>query len=88
MTAYFSKVFSNELSSESMELISDKEKFENITTMYSHAKNNNFPESFNQMLLYEALLISIKLEDYKEDLFKEYVKLPKEQNYNLKRQDA
>lgn len=65
--------------------MNDEEKFQNLETLYLYAKNKKLPDSLKQMLLYEALLISIKLEDYKEDLFKEYIKLPKEENYNLKR---
>ena len=88
VSSYFSKIFSSELSQESQEFMNDEEKFQNLETLYLYAKNKKLPDSLKQMLLYEVLLVSIKLEDYKEDLFKEYIKLPKEENYNLKRKQA
>ena len=88
VSSYFSKIFSSELSSESQEFMNDEEKFQNLETLYLYAKNKNLPVSLKQILLYEALLITIKLENYKEDLFKEYLKLPKEENFNLKKQEA
>jgi hypothetical protein len=39
-------------------------------------------------LLYELLQITIKLEDYREELFKEYLELPIEKNTNLKKEVA
>lgn len=39
-------------------------------------------------LLYEILFLTIKLETYREDLFKEYLEFPMEYNYNLKRKAA
>ena len=76
--SYFSKVFSAELSPENQEYMTDEEKLQNLERLYSYAKERNLPKSLVSSLLYEILLLTIKLETYKEELFKEYLELPME----------
>lgn len=64
------------------------DKFENLQRLYQYAKQRNLPESLVTNLLHEILMLSIKLDNYKEDLFKEYIKRPLERNYNLKKDFA
>jgi len=84
VSAYFQKVFSNELSAENQEYMTQEDKFENLQRLYQYAKQRNLPASLVTNLLHEILMLSIKLDTYKEDLFKEYIKRPLERNYNLK----
>jgi hypothetical protein len=46
--------------------------------MYS--KQRKLPKSLTSQLMHELLLLSMKLEDYRIDIFKEYLKQPFERS--------
>ena len=56
--------------------MNDQEKYENMLKMYTFANEKKMPISLKALLLYEVLLLSIKLDDYKFDLFDEYLAYP------------
>ena len=84
VAAYFSKIFSIELSTENQEHMSIQDKFHNLERLYNYAKQRNLPGSLISNLLHEMLLLSIQLDNYIEDIFKEYMKRPLEYNTRLK----
>lgn len=88
VSAYFSKVFSNELMEENQEILTRQEKYDCLFRLYQYAKTKKLPESLISNLLHEILALSIKLDDYKQDLFKEYLKLPLERNNYLKKEEV
>jgi hypothetical protein len=66
----------------------DEEKLGNLSVLYRAAKQRKLPNSLASSLLYEILLLTVKLEAYKEDYFKEYLEQPLERNSQLKRAKA
>lgn len=88
VSAYFSKIFCDELSAENKELLNNEEKLANLFALYNYASTRKLKKSLIQNLLHEILILTIKLDNYREDLFKEYLKFPLEMNNNLKREDV
>ena len=86
--AYFSKVFSEELSAVYQENLSHEEKYQNLNRLYQYAKSRDLPKSLSLNLLHEILTLTIKLDAYNEELFKEYLKFPLERNDHLKTEAA
>lgn len=86
--AYFSKVFSEELSAENQELLTIPEKLQNVIVLFNYAKTKNFSNGLCSTLLHEIMTLSIKCDDYKEDLFIEYLKNPMEKNQEIKKKSA
>ncbi len=56
--------------------------------LYNYAKAKNFSNGLCSTLLHEIMTLSIKCDDYKEDLFIEYLKNPMEKNHNFKQKAA
>lgn len=86
VAAYFSKVFSNELMAENQDIMTLEEKFETLQRLFQYAKTRKLPDSLVSNLLHEILALSIKQDDFKIDLFTEYIKLPLEYNTHLKKE--
>lgn len=78
VSAYFSKVFSSELSAENQEHMTNQEKFDNLEKLYKYAKNRDLSPSLISNLLHELLMLTFKLENYNETLFVEYLDRPLE----------
>eukprot|EP00347_Sterkiella_histriomuscorum_P022623 403337784 len=74
--AYFQKLFYEELSQENQEVWTHEEKRSNLITLYNYAKSNKLPTSLQQSLLIEILNLGIKLNQYDEQLFRDYIKMP------------
>ena len=82
--AYFSKVFSTELSAAEQEHMTNEEKLQNLERLYQYAKSRELPKSLLQNLLHEILTLTIKVDDYREDFFNDYLANPLESNGFLK----
>jgi len=65
--------------------MSDEEKYVNLERLYQYAKQRKLQKSLIGSLLYEILLLTLKLEKYREDLFTEYLEMPMEKNEHLKK---
>jgi hypothetical protein len=55
-------------------------KLNNLITMLGFAKTNKLKEELISNLLHNALKLTIRLDDYREDFFKEYLDMPLEEN--------
>jgi hypothetical protein len=86
--AYFSKQFSDELSQEYQEGLTNEEKFRNLESMYQYAKSSNLHKGLISSLLEQMLKLSLKLDVFREDLFKEYIERPTEVNHHLKDEEV
>jgi hypothetical protein len=64
--------------------MSHEEKFANLQKLYKQATSMDMGKSLRQNLMHEMLTLTIKLDQYKEDLFKEYLKFPLERSIYLK----
>ena len=74
--SYFQKQFAEELSLENQEVWSPEEKRSNLLTLYNYAKSKNMPKSLQASLLIEVLDLGIKVNQYDEKLFREYLEVP------------
>lgn len=74
--SYFQKSFHEELSKENQAIWSTEEKRENLLTLYKYAKNKSMPQSLRTSLLIEILELGVKLGQYDEVLFEEYLQNP------------
>lgn len=83
---YFSKVFSEELSEDYQENLSNQEKYDNLMNLRKFAIENKLSKSLIQNLLQEILELSMKLDSYDETLFKTYLENPLEYNTHLKKE--
>jgi hypothetical protein len=88
VSAYFSKIFSSELSSENQAYMTNEEKFDNLEKLYKYSKNRELAPSLVSSLLHEILLLTFKIENYRVDLFKEYIKRPMEKTDALARKEV
>lgn len=86
VSAYFSKVFSNELSEENQDSMTPREKFDTLLRLHEYAKKNELPKTLISNLVHEILALSIKMEDYRTAIFKDYLKMPLERNMYLKKE--
>ena len=78
MESYFSKVFAVELSADMQEHLTIEDKLQNLKTLYQYAKSRKMTKSLIKNLQHEILALTIKLEEYDEELFKEYIEDPLE----------
>ena len=60
--------------------MTEESKLKNLENMLAFAKQNKLKDSLISSLLHTALKLSIRLDDYREDLFKEYLDIPLELN--------
>jgi hypothetical protein len=74
--SYFQKQFSEELSKENQEVWTTDEKRANLLTLYNFAKNKSMPKSLQAALLLEILDLGIKVGQYDEALFRDYLQFP------------
>ena len=59
-----------------------------LESMYQYAKNNDLHKGLISSLLEQMLQLTLKLDTYREDLFKEYLERPTEHNLNLTKEDV
>jgi hypothetical protein len=59
-----------------------------LQKLYQYAKQRNLPAALISNLQHEILMLSIKLDHYKEDLFKEYLKRPLERSHYLLKEET
>lgn len=85
---YFEKYFAEELSPEYQEHQSDTQKLNNLITMVGFAKTNKLKDALISNLLHNALKLTIRLDDFREDLFKEYLDMPLEENSSQQNESA
>lgn len=75
---YFSKIFADELSSEYNETLTDQEKLRNLELLYKYAKEKKLNKALRSNLMHEIMQMTVKLGEYRLDLFEEYLELPLE----------
>lgn len=73
--SYFKKVFCDELSPDNAEY-DDQKRFDSLKKLYNYADGRKFNQSMTHCLLHEMLLLTIKLDNYQEDLFVKYLEFP------------
>lgn len=56
--------------------------------MYRHAKHKGLHKGLISSLLEQMLQLSLKLDQFREDLFKEYIARPTEDNKYLKNESV
>jgi len=78
--AFFSKTFSEELSSEYQEFLTQEMKLDNLKNLLEFAEKHEVADSLVQNLLHEIMTLTIKLDQFNEELFKKYLKAPLEMN--------
>jgi hypothetical protein len=54
--------------------------------LYLYTKDKKLPKSLKQSLLHEMLTLTIILDKYDENLFKEYIQFPLERNVYLRKE--
>ena len=84
--AFFSKTFSEELSKDYQEFLTQDQKLDNLKNLLDYAEKHKVADSLVQNLLHEIMTLTIKLDQFDEDLFKKYLKAPLEKNQHLKKE--
>ena len=84
--AFFSKNFSEELSREYQEFKTQDQKLSNLKNLLEFAEKHKVADSLVQNLQHEILTLTIKLDQFDEELFKKYLKAPLEMNQHLKQE--
>jgi len=84
--AFFSKTFSEELSKEYQEFLTQEMKLANLNNLLQFAEGHKVADSLVQNLTHEIMTLTIKLDQFDEETFKKYLKAPLEKNEHLKQE--
>jgi len=88
---YINKYFSDELSEETQASLTSEEKFvvlKKIKDFLIEKVTNKIKNAAVSMITSEMLHLSIKLEQFDEEIFKEYIAYPLENNSNLLKEES